>query len=119
MIFTNCAQPNSIMKKVFIVSEKFTVLQSLYRWFLFKGCEVKAFSTSQYLLDALKEPLPDIIVIDADLASEDGRQLYTRLKNKFAGQISIVLFSVSSDYLRNAKTEDALADLLPQGCVVY
>lgn len=119
MIFTNRAQPNSIMKRVFIVNEKFTVLQSLYRWFLFKGCEVNAFSSSQHLFQALKNTLPDIIVIDADLACEDGSQLYTHLKNKFIGQVLIVLFSAQLNQSKYTKTEDALADLLPQGCVVY
>ena len=107
------------MKKVFVVNEKFTVLQLLYRWFISKGCEVRAFSTSQHLSAALAESLPDIIVIDADLAYEDGSRLYTHLKNKFCGQVLMILFSALPGNLKNRKKEAAISDLLPQGFTVY
>ena len=119
MIFTNCAQPDLGMKRVFVVNEKFTVLQSLYRWFLFKGCEVNAFSTPQYLFQALKNTLPDVIVIDASLRCEDGSHLETYLKNKFGEEVLVVLFPASPGQSKNARLEDAFADLLPQGFAVY
>ena len=103
------------MKKVFVVDERFSVIQSLSRWFISKGCEVRAFSKPLPLFDALHESLPDMIVIDADLADEDGERLYVHLKTEFSEQIPMVLFSSVADPLKKVRKRDTHYNLLPQG----
>ena len=105
------------MKKVFVVDERFGVVQSLYRWFLSKGCEVRAFSKPLPLYEAMSESLPDIIVMNADMVCESGELLCAHLKKNFCGGFLMIMFSAVSGRFKKVGKKKAHAGLLPQGFI--
>lgn len=105
------------MKKVFVVDERFSVLQLLYRWFLSKGFEVRAFSKSVPLCEAISESVPDIIVMNADMMCENGERLCVYLKRRFCGGFPMILFSAVSARFKKMERKKPNAGLLPQGFV--
>ena len=100
------------MKKVYVVDDEFEVLLSLSRWFMSKGCYVRTFSQSKSLFDAMYEAMPDVVVMDMHLKREDGMELCRQIKSKFPVQVPVVMYSASSQSVKEVK--DSQADYLIQ-----
>ena len=111
MVFRNCGQM-SAMKTVYVIDDEFEVLLSLSRWFISKGCYVRTFSKSKPLFDALYETLPDVIVMDMQLQKEDGPELCRQIKMQFLSRVQVVMFSASSNLIK--ETKDSYADYVIQ-----
>ncbi len=91
------------MRRLFIVDDDYDILLALKIWFTKKGFEVKVFQQSKPFFDALYESLPDLILMDVNLQGEDGRVLCKQIKNEFAVDRPIILFSANAQALDNYK----------------
>ncbi len=85
------------METIFIVDDEEDLLQSLQFYLQKEGYEVKTFTKSKDMMEALETSKPNLILMDVNLRRNDGRTLCRIIKNKYAVNAPIVLFSANAD----------------------
>lgn len=85
------------METIFIVDDEEDLLQSLQFYLKQEGYEVKTFTKSKDMMEELEKGKPDLILMDVNLRRNDGRTLCRIIKNKYAVDAPIVLFSANAD----------------------
>ena len=86
-------------KKIAIVDDDTSILDSLSVMVDFEGFEVKAFERGSDIFSMLETRLiPDVIMLDISLAGEDGRDICKKLKqNEMAKDIPVIMMSAGRE----------------------
>lgn len=85
------------MGTLFIVDDEEDMLQTLQFYFQKEGYDVKTFSKSKDMMDALETEKPDLILMDVNLRRNDGRTICRVIKSKYGVDAPVVLFSANAD----------------------
>ena len=85
------------METLFIVDDEEDMLQTLQFYFQKEGYEVKTFSKSKDMMDALETEKPDLILMDVNLRRNDGRTICRLIKSKYGIEAPIILFSADAE----------------------
>ena len=96
------------MAGIFIVDDDADILHSLESFFRKKNFGVKTFSDGLYLMDAIKEDRPELILIDINLNGEDGRSICYNIKTSTPGNTKVLL--ISADPIALLSYEQSYAD---------
>lgn len=87
------------MKKILVVDDEEDILISMKSWFLKEGYDVAVTKTCKEAVAILISFQPDIICLDVNVGTEDGRQTCLEIKSQAAYQhIPIILFSANPVY---------------------
>ena|SRR5579872_3351382 len=96
------------MKKIMVVDDEKDLLALLKGYLKRAGYDVAVTSTCKEGADVLASFKPDLIFLDINMGSEDGRDLSRRIKSlKEHKHIPIVLISADDDCLKTFKEYDA------------
>lgn len=96
------------MPKIFVIDDETDLLVSIKSWCEKKGYETTTFENSEGFLDSVLDAKPDVILIDINLKSDDGRYISQDLKNILPFPIKIIL--ISADPLALLDYHDHYAD---------
>lgn len=96
------------MPGIFIVDDDADILLSLENFFRKKNFGVKTFSDGRYLMDAIRQDKPELILLDINLNKEDGRTICYDIKTSASGNIKILL--ISADPIALLSYEQSYAD---------
>ena len=96
------------MNQVYIVDDDFDIIHSLSLWLQRKNFSAQGFSNSKELFTGLERELPDVILLDVGLGTEDGRHVCRQIRKLYSKTIPIILFSMKYDSLIELK--DSCAD---------
>ena len=90
------------MELLYIIDDEEDMLHTLEFYFRQTGYEVKTFTKSKDMLEALEEQKPSLILMDVNLRRNDGRTICKLIKRKYDIEVPIILFSgnatVETDY---------------------
>lgn len=89
------------MPAVFIVDDDTDMLTSLESFFKKKNFGVKTFSNGHYLLDAIRQDKPELILLDINLVNEDGRSICYDIKTSASTDVKVLLISADPIALLN------------------
>ncbi len=81
------------MDLLYIVDDEEDMLYSLQFYFQKEGYEVKTFTKSKDMMEALETQKPDLILMDVNLRRNDGRTMCKLIKRKYNIEAPIILFS--------------------------
>ncbi len=82
-----------------VVDDEKDILEVVAIVLQMKGFEVIAYDNADHLLEKLEEEKPDVILLDVQLGSYDGRQLCKSIKEvKEYAHIPVILFSANNHY---------------------
>lgn len=81
------------MDLLYIVDDEEDMLQTLEFYFQKTGYEVKTFTKSKDMMEALETRKPDLILMDVNLRRNDGRTMCKVIKRKYDNATPIILFS--------------------------
>ena len=96
------------MPGIFIVDDDKDILFSLESFFRKKNFGVKTFSDGHYLLDAVKQHKPELILLDINLTHEDGRSICYDIKTSTIHHTKVLL--ISADPIALLSYEQSYAD---------
>jgi len=83
-------------KKILVVDDEEDILVSMKSWFLKKGFQVAVTRSCKEAVAILNSFQPDIICLDINVGTEDGRQTCLDIKSQAAYQhIPVILFSAN------------------------
>ena len=85
------------MNLLYIVDDEEDMLQTLEFYFQKNGYEVKTFTKSKDMMEALETRKPNLILMDVNLRRTDGRTMCKVIKRKYDSATPIVLFSGNAD----------------------
>lgn len=84
------------MKTLYIVDDEDDLLYSLQFYFEKAGYDVKTFTKSKDMLEALETQKPDIILMDVNLRRNDGRTVCRLVKGKYGIEAPVILCSANA-----------------------
>ena len=96
------------MDLLYIVDDEEDMLQSLNFYFTKAGYDVKTFTKSKDMMEALETQKPNLILMDVNLRRNDGRTMCKVIKRKYDSETPIILFSGNADV--EAEYQDYNAD---------
>ncbi len=89
------------MPAVFIVDDDKDILISLESFFRNKNFGVKTFINGHYLMDAIRQDKPELVLLDINLNKEDGRTICYDIKTSGSGNVKVLLISADPIALLN------------------
>lgn len=89
-------------KYIFIVDDDPDTIDSVCKWLKKEGFLVQNFSNSAALYEVLDKQIPDILLLDVKLGSEDGRKISQEIRRRYTARFPIVLFSVLIEFIERA-----------------
>lgn len=89
------------MPAIFIVDDDKDILVSLESFFRKKNFGVKTFSDGHYLMDAIRQDKPELVLLDINLTNEDGRSICYDIKTSTSGDVKVLLISADPIALLN------------------
>lgn len=100
-------------KKIAIVDDDTSILDSLSVMLDFEGFEVKAFERGSDIFPLLESPAkPDVIMLDISLAGEDGRDICKKLKQSEAAKdIPVIMMSAGRE-MKDAALDSGACDFI-------
>lgn len=96
------------MPAIFIVDDDTDILVSLESFFKKKNFGVKTFSNGHYLMDAIRQDKPELILLDINLHGEDGRSICYDIKMSISNAVKVLL--ISADPIALLGYEHSYAD---------
>jgi len=85
------------MDLLYIVDDEEDMLQTLEFYFQKTGYEVKTFTKSKDMMEALETRKPDLILMDVNLRRNDGRTMCKVIKRKYDNTMPVILFSGNAE----------------------
>lgn len=96
-------------KKILVIDDDQDILDVITILLKMKGFEVITINSPVHVLEKISEIKPDVIVLDIQLGSTDGRQVCKQIKEiEASSQIPVILFSANKNYKKDV--EAYLAD---------
>jgi CheY-like chemotaxis protein len=100
------------MKKILVIDDEPDILLLMKAGLSQKGYSVKVSSSCNEGLDIFYEFQPDLVLMDINVGSEDGREMCRAIKTQAVYEhIPVILFSANNEALRSYKEYGATAAL--------
>lgn len=98
-------------KRILIADDSRELLEALAEIFQLSGYEVSTYTNGQAAIEALKESLPEVILLDVNMPFASGYDVLRFLRQQTGGERTKAILFTGDSLVKNA-AESHLADVL-------